>query len=219
MKSIYFWLLGLLSLPFIYITTVLIITYYQFSSGGGGYQDKIHTTVASLLQHDHRQVLDVGTGSGALAIKIAQNNSHITVTGIDSWSKNWEYSKQQCEYNAELMGVSKQTKFQKASASKLPFTNNSFDAVVSVLTFHEVTSVQDKASLINETLRVLSPHGEFVFLDLFRDESIFGDFSTLISKLNASEIQAVPLEDCLKLPSILKSKHSLYYAVIIKGFK
>ncbi|WP_179395514.1 class I SAM-dependent methyltransferase [Lacticaseibacillus absianus] len=218
-QSRYFWLLGLLSLPFIYITVVLSVTYYQFSSNGGGYQAKIHTLVASQLRQDHKHVLDIGTGSGALAIEIAQQDSHVAVTGIDSWSKNWEYSKQQCERNAQLMGVSEQTRFQKASAAKLPFSDNSFDAVVSVLTFHEVTSVQNKVALINEALRVLSPNGEFVFLDLFRNDSIFGDLSTLTATFNASTVQILPLEDCLQLPAILRSKHALYYAAIIKGVK
>jgi ubiquinone/menaquinone biosynthesis C-methylase UbiE len=79
--------------------------------------------------------------------------------------------------------VSDRIDFLKASAAELPFNDGEFEIIVSCLTFHEVKDRKNKTEVIKEALRVLKPGGEFVFLDLFKDEKIFGDKMELLKDL------------------------------------
>ena len=145
-----------------------------------------------------------------------------SLVGIDYWGEDWEYSKQICETNAECEGVLDRIDFIKSSASKLPFDEHKFDVVVSCLTFHEVKDESDKIKVLKEALRVLDNNGEFVFLDLFLDEKIFGkndEFFKAIDSLGVSEIKVEKLENIIELPSILLHKKVLGNAVVISGRK
>ena len=51
------------------------------------------------------KILDIGTGSGSLIIKLAKTFPKSFLTGIDYWGGNWEYSKAQCQQNAEIEGA------------------------------------------------------------------------------------------------------------------
>lgn len=63
------------------------------------------------------------------------------------------------------------------------FNDNEFDVVVSCLTFHEVKDKSDKIKVLKEALRVLKKDGEFIFLDLFLDEKVFGKSNSFFMKL------------------------------------
>ena len=97
------------------------------------------------------------------------------VTGIDYWGERWEYSKNTCEANAKAEGVDDRVVFQKASALKLPFEDEYFDAAVSNLCFHEVSDAKDKREVIREALRVVKKGGKFAFQDLFLLKQIYGE--------------------------------------------
>ncbi|MEH7348477.1 class I SAM-dependent methyltransferase [Gottfriedia acidiceleris] len=214
---------GILAVPFLYITFILSYSVYQFAPIGGNYQSKIHELIASRVKWDgDGTILDIGTGSGSLIIKLAKAFPAAVLTGIDYWGDNWEYSKAQCQQNAEIEGVSHQIHFQKASASELPFNENEFDIIVSCLTFHEVKDRSNKIDVIKEALRVLKPGGKFVFLDLFMDEKIFGDENELLNdlkKYGISELNSSKLDKEIKLPKFLLNKKVLGNAVILSGRK
>ena len=86
---------------------------------------------------------------------MAQKYSNVHVTGVDYWGGTWEYSKGVCERNATIEGVKHRVTFLQASASSLPFDDETFDEVISNLTFHEVADTKDKRLPIKEALRVL----------------------------------------------------------------
>jgi ubiquinone/menaquinone biosynthesis C-methylase UbiE len=90
-----------------------------------------------------------------LTIKAARRFPEATVFRIDYWGDDWSYSKQQCENNARLEGVSERVVFDKQSASTLDFPDGDFDLVVSCLTFHEVNDAPDKLKAVREAMRVL----------------------------------------------------------------
>ena len=95
------------------------------------------------------RVLDVATGSGNAAIAAARHGS--TAVGVDYVPALLERGRMRAE--AEGLTV----EFQQADAEALPFTGNSFDAVVS--TFGVMfTANQDKAAA--ELLRVCKPGGK-----------------------------------------------------------
>jgi len=164
--------------------------------------------------------LDIGTGSDSLIIKLAKIFPKSFLTGIDYWGGDWEYSKAQCQRNAEIEGVSDRIDFLKASAAELPLNDGEFEIVVSCLTFDEVKDRKNKTEVIKEALRVLKPDGVFVFLDLFKDEKIFGDEKELLIALKVhgvSELNSCKLAEVIKLPKLLLNKKVLGNAIILSG--
>src|SRR5262245_22433361 len=151
------WVLaGVVLATFAYLAYV----YYQFSERGGGVQRRLWNLVIDQLPGDPRgQVLDIGTGNGPVAILLAAKYPDVRVTGIDYWGAAWEYSQLVCEQNAAALGVAERTRFQKASASKLPFEDGAFDAAISHFVFHEVADAPDKRAVIREALRVVRQGG------------------------------------------------------------
>ncbi|TRZ40734.1 class I SAM-dependent methyltransferase [Niallia circulans] len=214
---------GILALPFFYITFILTYSIYQFAAFGGNYQAKIHELIVAKVNLDGKgKILDIGTGSGSLIIKLANTFPKTCLTGIDYWGGNWEYSKAQCQQNAEIEEVSSRIEFKKASAAVLPFKDAEFDLLVSCLTFHEVKDNSNKTEVLKEAMRVLKPSGELVFLDLFADEKVFGDQNKLFNDLRehgVSEWKSYKLADEMNLPKLLLNKKILGNAMIIIGRK
>lgn len=153
-----------------------------FAPEGGDVQGKVVGLVLDKIHWDGRgEALDIGCGSGALAIQLAKRYPDAQVSAIDYWGGSWGYFQQQCEENARLEGVPGRIAFSRASASKLPFADGTFDLTVSNLVFHEVADVKDKRDCIREALRVLKPGGRFVFQDLFLIERYYGKPEELVA--------------------------------------
>jgi ubiquinone/menaquinone biosynthesis C-methylase UbiE len=159
---------------------------YQFSSQGGNVQEKVWELVLSNLDwNGEGKALDIGCGNAALTIKLAHQYSRARIIGIDYRGKKWEYSKGICEKNAKIEGVGKRVSFQKASASKLPFREDYFNAAVSNLVFHEVSDTEAKREVIQEALRVVKKGGRFAFQDLFLLKRVYGEMDELIATLKS----------------------------------
>jgi SAM-dependent methyltransferase len=169
---------------------------YQFAPQGGNVEDRIRELVLAHLDWDGEgRALDIGCGNAALTIKLAQKYPADRVLGIDYWGSRWEYSKNACERNAKIEGVSDRITFQKASASALPFSDEYFDAVASNLVFHEVSDAADKREVIREALRVVKKGGKFAFQDLFLVKRMYGnvdDLITVIRSWGISKVEFVP---------------------------
>ena len=125
--------------------------------------------------------LDIGCGSGALTIEYAKRNPQGTMIGIDRWGKDYaEFSMNLCQNNAIAENVSN-IHFQKGDAKKLPFADETFDAVTSNYVYHNITGA-DKQMLLLETLRVLKKGGTFAIHDLM-SKSRYGDMEAFCQKL------------------------------------
>ena len=196
---------------------------YLFASEGGNLQDRIvELVLANLDWNAEGQALDVGCGSAALTIKLAKKYPKAQVIGIDYWGKKWEYSKDMCERNAQIEGVSERVAFQKASASSLPFADEQFDAVVSNLVFHEVSDAADKRDVIREALRVLKKGGKFAFQDLFLMKRVYGDIDELIATVRSwgiRKVEFVRTRNSVFIPLALKLPFMLGAMSIITGEK
>ena len=212
-----------LAIPFIYITFLLFYSYYQFSDFGGKYQSQIHNLIVKQISRiSSGKLLDIGTGSGSLIINCAKKLPLLSLTGIDYWGDRWEYSKKQCETNAQIESVADRIRFVKGSASNLPFNDGEFDVLVSCLTFHEVKDEKDKIKVLKEAFRVLKEGGEFVFLDLFLDKNIFGEYIKLessIKSLGISELEAKKIDELIYLPKLLLHRKILGNGVVVVGRK
>ena len=175
-------------LPFAYFA----YAYYEFSPRGSDLQAKIRDMVfAHLVWDGDGKLLDIGCGNGALAVEAAKKYPQSQITGIDYWGGAWEYSRGSCEENAGIAGVAGRTVFQKASASSLPFEDESFDVAVSNFVFHEVADAKDKKEVVKEALRVVKKGGLFVFQDLFLLKRVYGEPEDLLATIKSWGIQEI----------------------------
>ena len=141
--------------------------------------------------------LDVGCGSGALAIAVAKRNPQGTVTGIDRWGAEYaSFSKKLCENNARAEGVAERTDFAQGDALKLSFPDGTFDAVTSNYVYHNIPS-RDRQAILMETLRVLKKGGTFAIHDLFSRQK-YGDMQAFVKKLKDlgySQVEFIPTDN------------------------
>lgn len=198
----------------------------QLSGGGGGWQQRIHDTVADrlALAPDTRDaLLDIGCGDASLIATLLADAPGIAATGIDYWGGNWDYAQAACE--ARLASLKLTASFRRMDAGKLDFPDASFDAVTSVMCFHEVPP-PDGATLrgplvaVTEALRVLKPGGRFVLIDRFRDAKDYGDPAELEAVLAATaDLKREALVDTLGVPWPLNTRRSLGPVDILTGTK
>jgi len=201
-----FWVLAIPAALFFLVAAYFLYARHQFSLQGGKVQDRVWTLVlANLDWNGEGKALDIGCGNGALTNKLAQKYPKAHVTGIDYWGKRWEYSKNICDRNAEIEGVSERVTFQKASAVLLPFDDGYFDAAVSNFVFHEVSDAKDKRELIREALKQL-----------------FGDIDDLIETIKSwgiTKVEFVQTRDADVIPQTLKLPFILGSIGLIHGEK
>jgi len=185
-------ILALLTIFFLSATVYFLLARRLFSPEGGNIQNRVLDLLVSYIAWSgNGKALDIGCGSAALTIAVAKRFSKARITGIDYWGKGWGYCKKQCEDNACIEGVANRTEFLQASASKLPIEDDTFDLVVSNLTFHEVKDSKNKIDVIKEALRVLKPGGKFVFQDLFLMEWYYGTPDELVAAVKAAGVKDV----------------------------
>ncbi len=166
------------------------------------------------------RALDIGTGAGALAIKLAMKFPEIEVIGIDNWGIGWNYSQKQCESNAKLAGVQDRVKFIKASAENIPFENEEFDLVVSNFVLHEVRNIKNKVLLIQEILRILKPGGKFLVQDEIYNKKHYGDIEQFMSKMQKIGLKKITLERTPKEVNFSKIFSKMFKAAgILFGIK
>jgi ubiquinone/menaquinone biosynthesis C-methylase UbiE len=210
---------------FLFILAFVYFAYgrYQFSPRAGNIQAQVQELVLSRLDWDGGgQALDIGCGNAPLTIKVALKFPYAHVTGIDYWGGMWEYSKSVCERNAESEGVADRVTFQKASASALPFEDESFDAAVSNLVFHEVRDTQDKREVIREALRVVKKGGKFAFQDLFLIKRVYGETDDLIAAIQSwgiRKVEFIKTGDAAFIPTALKLPFMVGAIGILAGEK
>jgi SAM-dependent methyltransferase len=217
------WVLVIPALLCLAVALYFLYARYLFSPKGGNVQNRIWETVISNLDwNGEGQALDIGCGNGALTIKLARKFPSVRVTGIDYWGKRWEYSKNACEANAKAESVDDRVAFQKASALKLPFEDEYFDAAVSNLVFHEISDAKDKRELIREALRVVKKGGKFAFQDLFLLKQVYGDVDELVAIIKSwgiTKVEFVETRNEPFIPAALKLPFMVGRIGIIKGEK
>ncbi|MBN1330932.1 MAG: class I SAM-dependent methyltransferase [Candidatus Heimdallarchaeota archaeon] len=194
-----------------------LYAYYMFSYTGGNLQEQIHNQlIKKLLWDGHGKCLEIGCGSASIAIKLAKKIPTASIVASDYWGKTpFEYNEKQCQANARIEGVADKIEFQFADATCLPFEDESFDAVISNLTFHEVRrfSGKDRYKLLLEALRVLKKGGYFAFQDVFLVKFAFGGFEHLEESIKV-QVQELYWEDSFKS---LQIPHWLDNVIMLKG--
>ena len=107
------------------------------------------------------KALDVGTGTGWLAIQFTKEIPGIQVIGLDLSDVALELARE----NAQESKISSRVSFEIGDAEDMPFENDMFDLVISSNTLH---LVKNPVRMLDEIQRVLKPKGVFLVSDLRR---------------------------------------------------
>ena len=194
LKTILVVAFAVLTLLFCVLTKWSILMYRAFDYNGKRKMAKqiIEGTAAYVNLPDGGKCLDVGCGSGALAIAVAKRNPKAEVIGVDRWGKEYaSFSKTLCENNAKAEGVT-HVYFSQGDATKLRFQDETFDAVCSNYVYHNIPG--DRQAYLLETLRTLKKGGTFVIHDIM-SRTKYGDMQAFVQKLKDMGYEKVELID------------------------
>ncbi len=111
-------------------------------------------------------ILDLATGTGDLAIEVAQKFPQAHITGLDLAPEMLEIGK----IKAKKKNLSRSITFVEGDAENLPFSNNTFDAITVAFGVRNFENVQKGLVEMN---RVLKPGGQLIILEFSKTNSIF----------------------------------------------
>jgi ubiquinone/menaquinone biosynthesis C-methylase UbiE len=107
---------------------------------------------------DGMDVLDLGCGTGTLAIWTKERNPQANIVGLDGDPKVLGRAKRKAEEAGSII------RFDQGLSYELPYPDASFDRVLSSLFFHHLVPA-DKKRTVAEIRRVLRPGGELHVAD------------------------------------------------------
>jgi ubiquinone/menaquinone biosynthesis C-methylase UbiE len=114
--------------------------------------------VERLLAEDPGVILDVGCGTGTLAVELARSAPRARLIGLDGDpGVLWRAAEKARAARVKL-------ELLAASATAIPLADASVDGIVSSLVLHHLSS-EAKQTVLWEVRRVLRPHGLFLLAD------------------------------------------------------
>ncbi len=120
--------------------------------------------VLALKPQQGARVLDVGTGTGAIPVRLAAARPDLRIVGVDLSAAMLVRARRR----ARDAGV--KVDFRKVSARRLSYRARSFDLVLSNSLLHHLP---DPVPALNEFARVLRPGGSLLVRDLRRPPDRF----------------------------------------------
>ena len=111
------------------------------------------------------RVLDIGCGTGSMAILIKRMHPAAEVVGIDPDPSALSVSRRK----AKRAGLA--VEFDRGFADHMPYADASFDRVFSSFMFHHLAA-NEKSATLGEIRRVLKTGGSLHLLDFVREHSV-----------------------------------------------
>lgn len=105
-----------------------------------------------------QRILDLGCGTGTLALMVKQTHPNVDVFGLDADLEALQLAR------AKLEHAGAEAQLEQGLAAVLPYPAKSFDTVLSSLFFHHL-SRELKQDAMREVFRVLRPGGQFHIAD------------------------------------------------------
>lgn len=127
-------------------------------------------TVEALALGTRADVLDLATGTGDLAFRIATRHPDARVVGLDPSSGMLEVAQRK----ARERGVDDRVSFERGDACELPFADERFDAVTIAFGIRNVT---DRPRALREMARVTKPSGRIAVLELSEPRGLMAPFA------------------------------------------
>lgn len=157
---------------------------FDFGRTSGGYaryrdiypQSMYDKLVSYGIGKEDQTILDLGSGTGVVALHLAETGAHITATDISG------NQIEQAKNIAAEKGIDN-IAFKVCSAEDTGFSDSSFDAVTAVQCFHYF----DAEKAAEEILRVLKPNGLFcmIFMDwLPFQDPVIAEMERLVLRYN-----------------------------------
>lgn len=123
------------------------------------------TTILSKDCKPNCEVLDVGTASGLLSLRLSGQNEDINITSVDD-NENFLQVAQENASLAVICNAPFNVEFQYTCLEELPFDDNSFDVVFSYSAMHKW---KEPLKVIKEMKRVCKSGGKIFIFDLARN--------------------------------------------------
>jgi ubiquinone/menaquinone biosynthesis C-methylase UbiE len=140
-----------------------------------------------------KRILDIGCGNGALLRKLSDRfEGDLEGRGVDASEGMIEQARKGC---AGYPGLS----FAKVDGPQLPYPDNSFDCVTSVLSFRYL----DWDPILKEILRVLKPGGEILVVDMVAAPVKWKELPRFIKSKSTGYLQRV------KEPNFYRTLHRM----------
>jgi ubiquinone/menaquinone biosynthesis C-methylase UbiE len=141
-------------------------------------------------------VLDVGCGTGTLAVAAARGAPTVNMTGLDADRSILTRARKRAA------GAGLEIRFDEGMSTALPYEDGSFDVVLSTLLFHHLRD-DAKRETAAEALRVLRPGGRLVVADPGRPQDPFMRIAvrTTVQLLDGVETTALNVRG--ELPDVL----------------
>ena len=153
-------------------------------------------TLAHIAPDD--RVLDVGCGTGTLAILLAQSFPSCDVVALDPDPQVLAIARQK----AERRGI--RVSFIQARAESIPFADCSFDVVFSTLMLHHLSDDR-KTVALQEIHRLLDPKGRLLLADFDSSQSLM-----FIGKYRSRRRLAEWISQAGLLPSSIERRRGVH---------
>lgn len=114
-----------------------------------------------------QSVLDLGCGTGTLAIMVKQSHPSAEVTGLDADPDMLKVAR----YKSVQLNTP--VKFDVGFTNSLPYPDESFDRVLSSIMIHHLKT-PDKKKTAQEVFRVLKPGGRLHIVDFGKPYTLYG---------------------------------------------
>ena len=170
----------------------------EYSSGH--WQNIIREDILKRTERVSGEVLEVGCGEGLFLSSLAKRNTELKLYGIDIWDKILERAKER--FNQEGLN---QIELKQADATKLPYDDCSFDAVVCMNVLFNLPTDQMCYQTIAEMARVCKSGGRII-LDIRNSRNLLLWIKYKLAPFYDATVKDLPLRtykvndllDCLK---------------------
>jgi ubiquinone/menaquinone biosynthesis C-methylase UbiE len=123
-----------------------------------GFQAAIRPLIAQAQLAPGMHVLDLGCGTGTVAVRVATEHPGVKMTGLDPDP----LALARASRKAARARVS--IAFERGFGEQLPYADRTFDRVLSSMMFHHLRK-EVRAAVLSEIHRVLRPGGRLELLD------------------------------------------------------
>jgi demethylmenaquinone methyltransferase/2-methoxy-6-polyprenyl-1,4-benzoquinol methylase len=115
-------------------------------------------TIRHALTEQPKQILDIATGTGDLAIMLAREAPDAKIVGLDLSDNMLSYARQKAEKRNFRIPIH----FIQGDSENLPFSDNTFDAIT---VGFGVRNFENTIKGLEECFRVLKPGGKMTILE------------------------------------------------------